>query len=291
MKKSIFILTAMMISAGVFCQGKSFRFTDEKFEVGAMRLFDDIYYCTSCGKVDHMHCYTAFDSYCGERSDASSKAMDSLIAFLWAHPEVSIEISNHTDVRGSFTYNMKLSNYKLISLTTRIRQSGVDAGQVSFMAYGESNPVIDEKTIKKLPKAEREKAYRSNERTFIRIVSVDNKFNESYVTPKFADETKTTSIFSDADSVIVLDKFTYVFYEEKLVNAIRYDKNGNYDRLIDFKNKVREYAVCLRKGEVWLNVNLMTETFSLPVNLSAIKKPQVDVSVHELKPHIEFDFR
>jgi len=291
MKKNILLILMFLFSENLFSQEKSFNFTDEKFEAGAMRSFDAIYYCLKCGKVDHMHCYSEFDIYCGGQSDASSKSMDSLIAFLYAHPEISVEVSNHTDVRGSFTYNMKLSGFKLISLTTRIKAAGISSSQITFMAYGESNPLISEKLIKKMPKGEREKAYKSNERTYLRIVAVDGSYNKDYIKPLWLNKEETKKIFGDADSVVVMDKYNYVFFEEKISSVLLHDKDSLYTKLIDFKSQPRSYAVSWRKGDMWIWIKLTASSFEQAINLSTIKKPKSDVNIHELKPHIEFDFR
>lgn len=291
MRIQIVVILILGVTGNLFSQGKSFKFTDEKFEAGAMRSFDEIYYCIKCGKVDHMHCYGEYDIYCGDQSTASSKSMDSLIAFLYAHPEISLEISNHTDVRGSFTYNMKLSGFKLISLTTRIKAAGISSSQISFMAYGESNPVISEKQIKKMPKGEREKAYKSNERTYLRIVAVDGSYNKDYIKPLWLNKEETQKIFSDADSVVVMDKYNYVFFEEKINSILLHDKDSLYVKLIDYKIRPRSYAVSWRKGDMWIWMRLNDTAFEQGINLSAYKKPRVEVNIHEMEPHIEFDYR
>jgi len=54
------------------------------------------------------------------------------------YPTVSIEIGSHTDSRGSFDYNMKLSSKRAIATANYIISKGVSPSRVQGRGYGET---------------------------------------------------------------------------------------------------------------------------------------------------------
>jgi outer membrane protein OmpA-like peptidoglycan-associated protein len=54
------------------------------------------------------------------------------------HPELKVELSSHTDSRGSIAYNDKLSNNRSSSCVDYIISKGISSKMISAKGYGES---------------------------------------------------------------------------------------------------------------------------------------------------------
>ena len=75
----------------------------------------------------------------------STEALDKLIALLEENPNVTIELSAHTDYRGSAAYNQRLSQRRAESVVNYLTEHGIAADRLSPMGYGKEKP----KTIKR----------------------------------------------------------------------------------------------------------------------------------------------
>ena len=75
----------------------------------------------------------------------SQKALDELVQLLNENPNVTIELSAHTDSRGSETYNEQLSQRRAESVVAYLIAHGIAADRLTPKGYGENNP----KRIKK----------------------------------------------------------------------------------------------------------------------------------------------
>ena len=75
----------------------------------------------------------------------SEEALDNLIALLNENPNVTIELSAHTDNRGSDAYNERLSQRRAESVVNYLIAHGIAADRLSPVGYGEKKP----KTIKR----------------------------------------------------------------------------------------------------------------------------------------------
>lgn len=64
-----------------------------------------------------------------------------LIAFIKSHPNLILEISSHTDWRGSAASNLDLSQRRANSIVQcMIREQGIDSTQVKALGYGRKKP-------------------------------------------------------------------------------------------------------------------------------------------------------
>lgn len=72
---------------------------------------------------------------------ASYPALDKLIAMLQAHPEVKIELSAHTDSKGSDELNRKLSDARAKSCVDYLVSKGVAADRLSWKGYAATMPI------------------------------------------------------------------------------------------------------------------------------------------------------
>ena len=75
----------------------------------------------------------------------SSVALDSLVDLLNQNPHITIELSAHTDYKGSDQYNERLSQLRAESVVRYLIQHGIAEDRLTPKGYGESMP----KTIKK----------------------------------------------------------------------------------------------------------------------------------------------
>ncbi|MBP1841064.1 OmpA family protein [Formosa algae] len=80
--------------------------------------------------------YFAFDS---SRLTSTSKGiLDELLAILNTYPELTLEITSHTDSRGSTEYNQSLSEKRLESTLDYLSENGIDSNRITGEAFGES---------------------------------------------------------------------------------------------------------------------------------------------------------
>ena len=75
----------------------------------------------------------------------STEALDRLIALLNENPNVTIELSAHTDQRGSDQYNERLSQRRAESVVNYLIEHGIAQDRLTPVGYGEQRP----KTIKR----------------------------------------------------------------------------------------------------------------------------------------------
>jgi outer membrane protein OmpA-like peptidoglycan-associated protein len=71
-------------------------------------------------------------------TDESKRELDNLVVFLKSHPNIIIEITSHTDSRGSDAYNLKLSQNRAKAAKDYIVSQGIDPKRVSSIGLGES---------------------------------------------------------------------------------------------------------------------------------------------------------
>jgi len=84
--------------------------------------------------------YFDFDKY-DIRPDAAAE-LDRLVTILQQNPSLRILIGAHTDTNGSEAYNLKLSNNRAKSVVDYLTQKGIQPKRLSWIGYGESQPLI-----------------------------------------------------------------------------------------------------------------------------------------------------
>ncbi len=76
----------------------------------------------------------------------SENEIQQLVKLLTDVPTLKIEISGHTDNRGSDDYNKNLSNQRAKAVYDRVIEKGIDAGRLTFMGFGEEKPIATNDT-------------------------------------------------------------------------------------------------------------------------------------------------
>jgi len=102
------------------------------------------------------------------RPDAA-KELDKVIAFLNNNPDVSVELSSHTDCRGSRKSNMNLSEKRAKSAADYIKDGIDNPDQIYGRGYGESKPINECANCADCTEEE----HAENRRTEFTIVGVD----------------------------------------------------------------------------------------------------------------------
>lgn len=118
----------------------------------------------------------------------SQKALDELVQLLNENPNVTIELSAHTDCRGSDAYNEQLSQRRAESVVAYLIAHGIASDRLTPKGYGESNPkkikarvaeryeflkegdVLTEEMISALPEEQQEQCHQMNRRTEFKVL-------------------------------------------------------------------------------------------------------------------------
>lgn len=121
----------------------------------------------------------------------SKEALDEMAQMLRDNPNVTIEMSAHTDRVGSEIYNESLSERRAKSVVDYLIAAGISADRLKWAGYGKTRPktvtkrinrqypqfpegtVLNEEFINTLSEADREAADQINRRTEFQVTSID----------------------------------------------------------------------------------------------------------------------
>ena len=113
----------------------------------------------------------------------SAAALDKLVVMMNENPNITIELSSHTDYKGSDQYNEGLSQRRAESVVNYLIEHGVPSDRLTPKGYGEGKPktikrkvaekyaflkegdVLSEEYITKLPEEQQEQCNQLNRRT------------------------------------------------------------------------------------------------------------------------------
>lgn len=118
--------------------------------------------------IDLDKIYYDFDEYY-IRADAEAD-LDKLVALMNRFPTMEVELSSHTDARGSDKYNEKLSQNRAEAAVQYIIEKGIIASRIAAKGYGETRP-------RKNCKECSEEEHQFNRRTEVKITKFDNVEN------------------------------------------------------------------------------------------------------------------
>ncbi len=124
----------------------------------------------------------------------SKEALDELAVMLEDNPNVSIEMSAHTDRKGSEEYNIDLSERRAKSVVDYLVDKGINASRLTWSGYGKTRPKTVTKRINKefpqfeegteltpeyiltLSEEDQEAADQINRRTEFQVTAIDTDF-------------------------------------------------------------------------------------------------------------------
>lgn len=84
-----------------------------------------------------------------ELTQASEKEMDGLIKLLNDNPNITIELSAHTDMKGNEEFNQELSQKRAQACCDYLIKKGIEKERLTPVGYGKSKPVIADKALNK----------------------------------------------------------------------------------------------------------------------------------------------
>lgn len=103
----------------------------------------------------------------------SVNELERLLKLLNENPTMHIEISGHTDTRGSAEHNQELSHNRAKAVVDYLVAHGIDASRLTYAGYGETKPIISDAEIAKMKSpTEREEAHQQNRRTEFKITKM-----------------------------------------------------------------------------------------------------------------------
>ena len=128
-----------------------------------------------------------------ELTKASEEELDRLVKLLNDNPNITIELSAHTDMKGNEDFNQELSQKRAQSCCDYLIKHGIESERLTPVGYGKSKPVIadkalhdkysfipqeqmlDEAFILKLPEKQQEICNQINRRTEFKVVKTTYK--------------------------------------------------------------------------------------------------------------------
>ena len=82
-----------------------------------------------------------------ELTQASEAELAKLVKMLNDNPNITIELSAHTDLKGNEEFNLELSQKRAQSCCDYLISHGIERERLTPMGYGKTKPVIADKTI------------------------------------------------------------------------------------------------------------------------------------------------
>jgi len=128
-----------------------------------------------------------------ELTKASEEELDRLVKLLNDNPNITIELSAHTDLKGNDEFNQELAQKRAQSCCDYLIKHGIEKERLTPMGYGESKPVVadkalhdkypfipqeqvlDEEFISKLPADKQEICHQINRRTEFKVLKTTYK--------------------------------------------------------------------------------------------------------------------
>ncbi len=110
-------------------------------EVNVTISLDPIDKIIAADRIELNPIYFDFD-----KSNITSKAafeLDKLVQVMNKYPDMVIDVTSHTDSRGSDSYNMRLSDRRAKTTVQYVISKGIDKSRISGEGKGESIPKVD----------------------------------------------------------------------------------------------------------------------------------------------------
>ena len=82
-----------------------------------------------------------YDFASDEINEAAALELDKLVLILQKNKHVGVELSSHTDSKGTDARNMKLSQRRADAAVNYVVTKGIDAAKIIAKGFGESMPV------------------------------------------------------------------------------------------------------------------------------------------------------
>lgn len=104
--------------------------------------------------------YYNFDS--ATLTSDSRASLNRIIMLMTSNPTIKLEFGSHTDIRGTYEYNDKLSEERAKSVVDYLVNAGISKDRLSWKGYGKRHPIVEH--------AITEEEHRLNRRTTFKII-------------------------------------------------------------------------------------------------------------------------
>lgn len=74
-------------------------------------------------------------------SDETKKALNKIVFYMGANPDLEIEIASHTDVRGLSEINLSISEQRAAEIKKYLIEKDIDENRITYKGYGDANPL------------------------------------------------------------------------------------------------------------------------------------------------------
>lgn len=160
---------------GIAVKAEGYLFHSENFNVKQNEAYKEVEKNVDLKKVDVGQSIVLrnifFDLNKYTLRDESEKELMRLTKLLNENPSLKIEISGHTDSRGSAAYNKELSKNRAKAVVDYLVEKGISKDRLEFAGYGEEQPINTDAEISKLKRRSAiEDAHQENRRTEFKIL-------------------------------------------------------------------------------------------------------------------------
>ncbi|MDX1651127.1 MAG: OmpA family protein [Brumimicrobium sp.] len=161
---------------GIAVKAEGYLFHSENFDVTQDKDYKEVEKIIDLKKVDIGQKIVLrnifFDLNKYTLRDESQNELNRLTKLLNDNPGLKIEISGHTDSRGSDVYNKELSKNRAKAVVEYLIGKGIDKNRLVYAGYGEEQPLRTDEEIKALKRtSEIEAAHQENRRTEFKILA------------------------------------------------------------------------------------------------------------------------
>lgn len=136
--------------------------------------------------------YYEFDKY--RLLPASKVALNELINLLNENPQIKIQINSHTDSRGTYEYNKRLSQKRGQSVVSYLKEAGISSERLKSQGYGESKLAVKN--------AATEAEHQQNRRTTFEILNADEMLDRISNSISVLRENSTNAIVTEPEAII-----------------------------------------------------------------------------------------
>jgi outer membrane protein OmpA-like peptidoglycan-associated protein len=164
----------------------------------------------------------------------SKPELDRVAKVLKDNPSMKIEISGHTDSKGSATYNLKLSESRAKSVVDYLIENGIDKTKLTYKGYGFIKPIASNET---------EEGRQRNRRTEFKVLEIDPnakvKFSDVSTQPITSPAAAVKSLPAD---ILPADKDNDgKISTDEITNAIDSFFDGNSEFTVEKINKLIDF--------------------------------------------------
>src|SRR5690554_286182 len=161
---------------GIAVKAKDYLFHSENFDVKADASYKEIEVNIDLKKVNIGKSIVLknifFDLSKYSLRNESELELNRLTQLLIENPGLKIEISGHTDSRGSIAFNKELSKNRAKAVVDFLVEKGIKEDRLVFAGYGMEFPIKTDAEISNLTRhSDKEDAHQQNRRTEFKILS------------------------------------------------------------------------------------------------------------------------